>query len=142
LAEISIPFALVLPIDNINTPQLSDRPILVGNPFASSATCQTRTPNCWVNAAAFATPAQYTFGTAGRTEVREPGFDELDFALAKNYIFAEKRTVEFCAEAFSVFKRGTFNNSSVYTVIDIRGDHDGTTIPADSIRSAVCFPKE
>jgi hypothetical protein len=74
--------------------------------------------------------------------VREPGFDELDFALAKNYIFAEKRTIDFCAEAFGVFKRGTFNNSSVYTVIDIRGDHDDTTIPADSIRSSVCFPKE
>jgi hypothetical protein len=102
----------ILPIDNTNTLENQDRPNLVGNPYQSTASCQTGTPNCWVNAAAFATPAPYTFGTAGKGEIRGPNFSQLDFALAKNFVIGEKRRIEFRAEAFNVFNRVNFDNPS------------------------------
>src|SRR5262249_51640275 len=61
-----LPFTVVLPVDNTNTLLNQDRPNLVGDPYQSTASCHTRTPNCWVNAAAFATPAPFTFGTAAK----------------------------------------------------------------------------
>jgi hypothetical protein len=97
------PFNPVISIDNSNTGALADRPNLVGDPYASTANCQTRTPNCWVNSAAFALPSQYTFGTAGRNSVYGPGYKNLDFSLIKNFPFGEGRRVEFRAEAFNLF---------------------------------------
>lgn len=116
------PFTPILPIDNSNTQVMSDRPNLVGDPFHSTSTCRTRTPICWVNAAAFATPPQYIYGTAGTNEVRGPNFSQLDFAMAKNFTIAEKRRIEFRAEAFNVFNHVNFYNpnatlSSTFGVI-------------------------
>jgi hypothetical protein len=105
-----LPFTPILAIDNTNTQVNSDRPNLVGNPYQSTATCQTLTPNCWVNPAAFATPAQYTFGTAGKNEVRGPTFSQLDFAMAKNFMLSEKFRLEFRAEAFNVLNHVNFDN--------------------------------
>jgi outer membrane receptor protein involved in Fe transport len=105
-----LPFTPILPIDNTNTQVNSDRPNLIGNPYQSTATCQTGTPTCWVNAAAFATPAKYTFGTAGQNELRGPAFSQLDFAMAKNFALGEKRRLEFRAEAFNVLNHVNFDN--------------------------------
>jgi hypothetical protein len=105
-----LPFTPILPIDNTNTLVNQDRPNLVGDPYQSSATCHTGTPSCWVNPAAFATPAPYTFGNAGTNEVRGPSFSELDFALAKNFQISEKYKIQFRAEAFNVFNTVNFNN--------------------------------
>ena len=107
-----LPFTPILAIDNSNTLLNQDRPNLVGNPYQSTATCQTRTPTCWVNAAAFATPAQYTFGTAGKNELRGPTFSQLDLSLTKNFLFGEKRRLQFRAEAFNIFNHVNLNNPS------------------------------
>jgi hypothetical protein len=105
-----LPFTPILATDNTNTLINQDRPNLIGDPYQSTATCQTRTPTCWVNAAAFATPALYTFGTAGTNEVRGPGFTQMDFALAKNFPIGEKFRLQFRAEAFNIFNNVNFNN--------------------------------
>jgi hypothetical protein len=105
-----LPFTPILAIDNTNTLVNQDRPNLVGNPYQSTPTCQTGTPQCWVNPAAFATPAPYTFGTAGRNEVRGPNFSQLDFAMAKNFPIGEKLKIQFRAEAFNILNRVNFNN--------------------------------
>ena len=72
--HMGLPFTPILPIDNSNTLLNQDRPNLVGNAYQSTATCQTKSPTCWANAAAFATPAPYTFGTAGKNRVKRTGF--------------------------------------------------------------------
>ena len=105
-----LPFNPILPIDNTNTLVNQDRPNLVGNPYQSTASCQTGTPTCWVNPAAFATPAPYTFGTAGTNEVRGPNFSQLDFAIAKNFFVGDKFKVQFRGEAFNIFNRVNFND--------------------------------
>jgi hypothetical protein len=104
------PFTPILATDNTNTQEDVDRPNLVGDPFTSTATCHTKTPNCWVNSAAFATPPLYTFGNAGTDEVSGPGFNELDFAIAKNFAVGENRHIEFRSEAFNVFNHPNFDN--------------------------------
>jgi hypothetical protein len=105
-----LPFNPILPIDNTNTLVNQDRPNLVGDPYQSTATCQTGTPSCWVNPAAFATPAPYTFGNAGTNEVRGPNFSQLDFAIAKNFPIGDRMKIQFRGEAFNIFNRVNFND--------------------------------
>ncbi len=105
-----LPFTPIVATDNSNTLVNADRPNLVGDPYQSTATCHTRTPQCWVNAAAFATPALYTFGTAGQDELRGPTFSQLDFSMAKNFPVGEKRRIQFRAEAFNILNNVNFNN--------------------------------
>ena len=46
----------------------------------------------------------------GRNYLFEPGFDEFDFSLVKNYHFKERRFIEFRAEVFNLFNRVNFFN--------------------------------
>jgi hypothetical protein len=103
-------FTPILAFDNTNTLLNQDRPNLIGDPFQSTATCHTRTPGCWMNVAAFATPAPYTFGNAGKDEVRGPTFNQLDFATSKNFSMGEGKRVEIRAEAFNLLNHPNFDN--------------------------------
>ena len=55
-------------------------------------------------------PAQFTFGNSGRNILRGPGTKQLDLSLFKSFPFAEKRRVEFRAEAFNALNTPQFNN--------------------------------
>jgi len=105
-----MPFSVILPTDNSNTLENQDRPNIVGNPYQSAPGCQVGTPTCWINPAAFAVPAKYTFGTAGKNEFRGPTFSQLDFSMSKNFQFNEKYRIEFRAEAFNIFNTVNFDN--------------------------------
>jgi hypothetical protein len=56
----------------------------------------------WFNTAAFATPAQFTFGDAGRNSLRGPSFWKLDTSLFRLFPVGEGRQFEFRVEAFNV----------------------------------------
>ena len=60
------------------------------------------TPNDWINAAAFSTPASGTFGDLGRNVFRAPGITDVDFALAKDVSLRERLKVRLRADAFNV----------------------------------------
>lgn len=110
-AQSGQPFTPILAVDNSNTGQFFDRPDIVGDPYAPGADCpQTRTVNCWVNPAAFARPAPFTFGNAGRGSLRGPGYHNLDFSLVKNTPIAGNRMVQLRLEMFNVFNRPNFDN--------------------------------
>jgi hypothetical protein len=105
------PFTPVLGIDNSNTGQLQDRPNLVGDPYATGGTCpQTRTADCWVNPAAFAQPAQFTFGDAGRNSLRGPGYKNVDLSLVKNARMGGARQLQFRIEAFNLLNTINYDN--------------------------------
>ncbi|MBZ5702167.1 MAG: TonB-dependent receptor [Acidobacteriia bacterium] len=63
------------------------RPNLVGDP--NSGTCPGGDPvgtiNCWFNPAAFAQPANFTFGNLGRNTLRGPNWRTFDVALLKSF---------------------------------------------------------
>ena len=63
-----------------------------------------------IDPSAFALPALYTYGNAGRNILRGPGLVNLDFSLFKNIPLGEKVKLQFRAEAFNVSNTPSFGN--------------------------------
>jgi hypothetical protein len=57
--------------------------------------------NFWFNPAAFSAPAAGTFGNAGRNILRNPGQQQWDIALFKNFNLGGLRKLQFRAEVFN-----------------------------------------
>lgn len=76
-----------------------------------------QTTNSWFDVSAFALPAPYMFGTAGRNILRAPGFANLDASVFKNtYIktpLNESTNIQFRAEAASVLNHPVFGAPNV-----------------------------
>lgn len=81
-----------------------ERPNLVANPNDGP-----KTPEKWFNAAAFALPAPYTFGNAGRNIVTGPGLASLDLSLQKEWVLRENQALQFRFDAFNALNRANFN---------------------------------
>jgi hypothetical protein len=81
--------------------------LLGENPIRANYTGQpifgpgTHTAQSWFNPSAFATPAAFTFGNAGRNSVYGPGRQTLDLALQREFSFTEKIKFQVRAEAFN-----------------------------------------
>ncbi len=81
--------------------------VLGDNPVRANVTGQpvfgpgTQTAAEWFNPAAFAVPAAYTFGNAGRNTVYGPGMQTLDLALQREFGITEKTRFQFRAEFFN-----------------------------------------
>jgi hypothetical protein len=61
----------------------------------------THTADRWLNTAAFATPAAFTFGDVGRNTVYGPGRQTLDLALQREFAVTENMKLQLRAEAFN-----------------------------------------
>jgi hypothetical protein len=81
-----------------------ERPNLVGDPNAGP-----KTPQQWFNTSAFALPAQYAFGSAGRNDVVGPALENLDLSLQKEWISRENFTLQFRFDAFNTLNQPNFN---------------------------------
>ena len=81
------------------------RPNLVGDPSISNQSVSQ-----WFNRAAFAQPAQYTFGNAGRNLLRGPDMVDFDFSVFRRFPlpWRERMALEFRAEAYNVFNTTHF----------------------------------
>ena len=66
-----------------------------------------KTPETWLNPAAFAQPAPGTFGNFERNSVRAPSFWAVDMAVSRLVPLGADRTLELRVEAFNLFN--TFN---------------------------------
>jgi hypothetical protein len=106
VAQSGAPFTVNLSVDRANIgagpaqrPDQSSNPNLAGG---------ERTPQRWFDTAAFALPAQYTFGSARRNSVIGPGFANMDFALAKTWTLGNPQ-LEFRWEMFNLFNRANFD---------------------------------
>ncbi len=86
----------------------SERPDLV--PGVSLTPPGGQTPGNWINPAAFAVPAQGTFGNAGRNLVRAPGLWQVDAAIVKRVSMTERLALQIRVEAFNVFNRAQFGS--------------------------------
>jgi hypothetical protein len=76
---------------------------LVGDPDAGAnkQLSNGSDDNFWFNPAAFATPEAGTFGNAPRNLLRNPGEQQWDIALFKNFNLGGTRRVQFRAEFFN-----------------------------------------
>jgi hypothetical protein len=91
------PYNITVPGDSANTGNTGYlRADLVGDPTLANPTAAS-----WFNKAAFAAPAQYTFGNLGRYALRTSAFWNVDLSIFRQFKFLETRSVEFRAESFN-----------------------------------------
>src|SRR5437867_10047562 len=94
------PITINLPSDNANVgPGPAQRPNLLRNPNLKT----TGTAERWFDTSAFAMPAPFTFGNAGRNIVYEDGERNVDLSVTKQFRANERTKVELRAEIFNVF---------------------------------------
>ena len=89
---------------------VNQRPDLV--PGVSLTPPGGSTPQQWLNPAAFSTPADGTFGNAGRDIARGPDLYQLDMGLAKRFSITEHASMQFRWEVFNVFNRAQLGQPS------------------------------
>ncbi len=99
--------AASLPDGNTMSPQ---RPNLV--PGVSLLPAAGRTPQLYINKAAFALPASGTFGNAPRNLVRAPGTWQIDASLQKGLLTTERFNLAFRADVFNLFNRAQYGAPS------------------------------
>ena len=124
-----VPFTPVLAFDNADIQSLdtSERPNLVGNPYAGVCPNGTRvgTPSCWFNPSAFAVPPAGEFGNAGRNILRGPAFAQFDAALHKDFAIAERRKITVGLEAYNLFNHPNFGvPSNTQSPLSLGGNGD------------------
>jgi len=68
-----------------------------------------RTETRYFDTSACAAPAAGTFGSAGRNIIRQPGTNNFDLAIAKNFPIGERWPTQFRAEMFNAFNHLSFN---------------------------------
>ena len=85
----------------------SNRADIVGNPDPAN-----RSIGRWFNPAAFAIPAQFTYGNSARNLLFGPGYFNWDTAVYKNTAITERLNLQFSAEFFNVLNHPSFNPPS------------------------------
>ena len=83
----------------------------------------------WFLPTAFTTPAQYTYGNAGRNTLLGPGRTNFDTSLFKTFPIRESMVLQFRVEAFNVFNHpqfgypnATIGNAQVGQITSIVGN--------------------
>jgi hypothetical protein len=101
-AQSGFPFTISVFGDTANTGTVlgenPDRANYTGAPVFGP---DTHTAQEWFNPAAFAAPAPYTYGNAGRNTVYGPGMQTLDLAVTRSFAIAETTLFQVRGEAFN-----------------------------------------
>ena len=111
-AQTGQPFNVLISPDQANIGRGNQRPDLVGTPHAN---CGAGHVTGCIDATAFALPAQYVFGTAGRNLLFGPGLVNMDFSIFKDFPIKERFKFQFRAEMFNIFNHPNFANPSGLT---------------------------
>jgi hypothetical protein len=96
--ETGTPFSVAISGDVANVNGGQQRAELVGDPHSGYSQSIAE----YYNKTAFAVPASYTFGNAGRNILRGPNLKNLDFSLLKNYSFTESKTLQVRGDFFNI----------------------------------------
>jgi hypothetical protein len=109
------PYGVIEAVNRTNSFSDGQRPNVVGNPVLSSDRSTAAKLAQWFNTAAFAQPALYTFGNAGRTAGYGPGAISMDTSLIKDFPvqFIEGHKLELRADALNFINRANFGNPAV-----------------------------
>jgi len=66
-------------------------------------------PSEWFDVTAFAVPAKYTWGNAGRNILRGPGLFTADLSLRRSFTLREGLRLTAEAQSFNALNRANFN---------------------------------
>jgi len=86
--------------------------------------------NYWFNPAAFANPANGTFGNSGRDILRNPKTQQWDIALFKNFVVKGSHRIQFRAEVFNFINHPNLSGP----ISDITSPNFGRVITKDGSR--------
>jgi hypothetical protein len=101
------PFTVVNGVDRANIGAgPAQRPDLLRNPNLPRG---ERDAQQWFDTSAFAQPAPFTFGNAGRNVVYAPGLTNVDVSFQRNFKAGEGRHVEFRWQVFNIFNHPNFD---------------------------------
>jgi Carboxypeptidase regulatory-like domain len=99
------PFTVFASQDTSGTGEQEQRADIIGNPFAGVSHTFQATGVTWFNPAAFADPANGTFGNSPRNGYRGPGYASVDLSVVKNTKITERVSTQFRVELFNLFNR-------------------------------------
>jgi hypothetical protein len=101
------PFTVITAANTTNAfPAGPLRANLVGDPELPSS---ERTLSRWFNTAAFANPANFTFGDSPRSVLRGPGLATLDATVEKSLHLRGATTLDLRVETYNLLNRANFN---------------------------------
>jgi hypothetical protein len=101
--QTGLPFTPTANTSPLNT-GTGSRPDRIGD-----GTLSNRTVDRWFDTAAFATPAQFTYGNSGRNILYGPGRVNFDFSLFKEFRILEGLKLQFRTEFFNLFNTPQFD---------------------------------
>jgi hypothetical protein len=99
------PFTPTISVDRANTGVANQRPNRLGSGQLDEPTVEV-----WFDKTAFALPAQFTFGNAGRNILRGPKFISTDLSLMKNFVLHGNTRFQVRVEMYNVFNNVNYNN--------------------------------
>ena len=122
LFQSGLPFTPTLAAATVNT-GTGSRPDRVGDGKLADPTVDR-----WFDTSAFTTPAQFTYGNAGRNILYGPGRVNFDFSVFKEFRVQEGFRLQFRTEIFNLFNTAQFDlpnaaigNSTAGTITSIVG---------------------
>jgi hypothetical protein len=109
--QTGLPVNITIDRSNASVPGLyaitgSERPDYVSGQSLTPAGGST--PNGWINPAAFAVPANGTFGNLGRNAFRARGITQVDLGVSKFVPLAEQVGIRFRADVFNLTNRAQY----------------------------------
>jgi hypothetical protein len=108
---------------------IRDRPDLLRDPHLAHPT-----PAAWFDKTAFASPQQFTFGSAGRNILRADAVQNLDLSLFREDAITERVKFQLRGEAFNVFNHPAFGVPQAVFTSPQFGQVSGTTSTARQIQ--------
>lgn len=86
----------------------AQRPNVAGAPKISGSRSRAEKINAWFNTAAFAQPAQFTFGNAGRINGYGPVSIAMDLSILKDFRITEQAQLQFRCEMLNFINTPSF----------------------------------
>ena len=123
-------FTISSPTDHSNTGSSNIRPDATG--ISPDLPANERSPQRFINPAAFAIPAGFAFGNSGRNVGTGPSQTNFDVSVFKNFMFDKegKRKLQFRAEIFNIMNKPqfqipnrTFNTPQFGTITETINDN-------------------
>ncbi len=102
------PWGVIEQVNRTNAFSPQNRPNVVGDPRLPDGRSRNDFLNAWFNTAAFAEPAQFTFGNAGRISGFGPGSMSMDLSILKDFRFLERHSIQFRTEALNFTNTPSF----------------------------------
>jgi hypothetical protein len=116
---------------NTNGGRQGNRMNAVGDPFANVPSTNPAGGVWYFNPAAYARPADGTFGNSGRAPFTLPGVNQWDITLSKNWYPSKSTRLQFRADFINAFNHTQFTGLSISSTSSTFGQLTSTRSPRE-----------